>query len=365
MKAKNKTLMRVIEQTADYVYSFEGKDYIFKYNLVKLDSLMFWTDNPRTNLLHPPKSQDAFFDLFKNDSNVLDLQKKLRSQHQLEPLVIKKTAADNYIVFEGNSRLAAMKLINDELPHRFSEAKCYVAPERCPDKVLEAIVDERHGEDSPIKKWTPFGRGLHLANLLKKYKKLSVVSEIVHENPQEILICIKTSQVLIKATPKGQEPDKERFSAVKAVHSHFQRKTTLKRKQSYDGLIRVALDEKYGGFGTATAFRKEIPQIEKTSSSIIQKGIKMGTLPNILSDIPCKTFSDSRSGKSPVKKVPKKVKTPHFVRKAKNIHSDLHEFQQELFYSKKHEQNENLRKSVFSYVKRILDLAKAISSKLS
>lgn len=365
MKTKKTGPVNISQPSSDFIYNFEGKDYVFKHDLVRLDYLQFWTDNPRTNLLNPPKAQNAFFQVFKEDSNVVDLQKKLRHQHQLEPLIVKRISQNQFIVYEGNSRLAAMKLICDELPHRFPEAKCHVAPDRCPDRVLESIVDERHGEDSPIKKWTPFGRGLHYANLLKKYKKLSLVSEIVNQDPQEILICIKTSKVLIKATPKGQEPDKERFSAVKAVHSFFQRQTTFKRKQSYDCLISIALDQNYGGYGTATVFRNNIPKIAKATIEQIKKGLKNKNLPLILEKTKqSPVLVTSSKTKTALNKSQKK-KSPHFVRKIRNIHLDLQSFQQELNFSKKTEKDEILRKQVQSYIKRIFDLARTINSKLS
>jgi len=229
--------------------------------------------------------------------------------------------------------------------------------------VLEAIVDDRHGEDSPIRKWTPFGRGLHYVNLHKKYKSIQTVSEIVQQEAQEIQLMMKTSLTLISEVPKGQEPEKDRFSAVKAVHSHFQRKTTLGRKKVFDSLIRVALHQNYAGFGKATAFRDSIHQLAKASLSVLKNGIKEGNLPQILGKTKEEDGVAKGHKKNAVVKV-KKERTPHFVRRIRNIHSDLTTFHKEILFSKRTEKNDSLRSSVHSYLVRIAGLARMIKEKL-
>ncbi|NBO36788.1 hypothetical protein EBU91_04560, partial [bacterium] len=312
-------------ESSNYVYRFKGKDYEFKSQRISLDKLLFWTENPRTNLLNPPKDQASFYNIFQKDNNVDDLVKKLRTQHQLEPLIVKKLPKGVFLVREGNSRLAAMKIINEDHPLRCKEAKCYVAPDGCPDKVLDAIVDERHGEDPPVKKWTPFGRGIYYQNLLKKYKTLKAVSDIVHAEPNQIQLYIKASNTLIKVS-NGSEPDKDRFSAVLETHKFFQRETTYNRKKVYTSLLNVSLSETYGGFGSATLFRNNLSQLCQQSPNIIKRGLKKNSLPEIIGKSkikgPIRNASDQK-----IKKHLTKQRTPQLVRRIRNLLKEFTDFQ--------------------------------------
>ena len=328
-----------------FIYRYNGNDYTFYRRLLEIDSLLFWTSNPRTNIQNPPQGQKEFFELFKCQKNVTVLHAKLLLQPQQDPLFVKEVSANKFIVYEGNSRLAAMKLIHEEFPLKFQQPICWLAPKNCPDQVLEAIVDERHGEDPPVAPWKPFGRALFYHTLFKRYKSLKTVSKIVGDDVQEVSLFIKTFQILIKNAKDG-EPDPDRWSAVLEVNKRFQRKTSFERSKVYNELINTAVHDNYGGFNSAGKFRDALKKLKTLKPNEIRKHRKNSELPELANE-------EHKEKEVKTSTKIEKKRTPHLIRRIKKAMSGIRSIKNDIDYKKKNTSLDSNRKNIKSWLVRL------------
>jgi len=80
-------------------------------------ALAFDPDNPRFYRLNDATSVDAVIEEMLDDENVQDLMLSIgqKGYFEGEPLLVIEQGKDNFIVVEGNRRLAAVKLLNGEI----------------------------------------------------------------------------------------------------------------------------------------------------------------------------------------------------------------------------------------------------------
>lgn len=336
-------------------FKFNNKVHSWPEEVIALDKLLFWTDNPRSELVAPPHNQDEFFKIFSRLGNVLRLKAQLFSQEQLEPLVVKQNKG-KYIVLEGNSRLAAMRLINDDCPLIHKEAKCFVAGQATPDDALQAYVSFRHGDTPPTKKWDPFARALWYRALKKQHKTWKKVSLITSIDSKIMITALSALDTLTAA--KNSENNADRFSAMHEVEKFFQRDTSKARASVKAVLKKTALTKNYGGYGNSGAFRDALPELCDHDAKTLTKNLKLSTLHEI---------PKPNEKKEPLKAKLAKKQTarPQVLRKLSKIQENLRNTLGEIRH-KKHRStivdNNNsirsilisIRSTVDQYIKKVL-----------
>jgi hypothetical protein len=336
-------------------FKFNNKVHSWPEQVISLDKLLFWTENPRSELVKPPQNQDEFFKMFSQLGNVIRLKNQLITQEQLEPLIVKQIKGE-YIVYEGNSRLAAMRLINDESPLMHKEARCFVAGQTTPDDALHAYVSFRHGDTPPTKKWDPFARALWYRALKKQHKTWDKVSLITSIDKKVMITALAALDALTGAKPS--ESNADRFSAMHEVQKHFQRDTSKARASVKSVLKKAALTKNYGGFGNAGDFRDALQELCKHDAKTLTKHLKNSTLHEIPKPKEAKEIPKAKLAK-------KRIVKPQILRKLNKIQDHLRNTLGEIRHKKSrstivHNNNSiksiliSIRSTVDQYIKKVL-----------
>lgn len=154
-------------------------------NRIKTSELEFDPKNPRFYRLNQPHSTQSIIEEMLDDEGVQDLMSSIGQKGYFdgEPLLVTKENGQ-FIVVEGNRRLAAVKLLNGELlppqrrlrsvtelqndavcPHP-AELPCIEYPTR---KDVMRYLGYRH--ITGIKEWDPLSKAKYLADIREQFHK--------------------------------------------------------------------------------------------------------------------------------------------------------------------------------------------------
>lgn len=132
--------------------------------------LQFYPENPRVyNALHGLVGDNPSQAEIQQHMQTLDNVKVLKLSIEangglLEPIIVRKN-----IVLEGNSRLAAYRLLAKNDPIKWGMIKANVLPDDTPEEVVVALLGTIHiiGKTP----WTPFEQAGYLTRALQKTRK--------------------------------------------------------------------------------------------------------------------------------------------------------------------------------------------------
>lgn len=137
---------------------------------MKVNDLDFWAENPRVYSAlrmesEETPSQDAIFEKMRTLDNV----KALRWQIEKDGGLIEPIYVRNNVVIEGNSRLAAYRLLFQKDVEKWGKIKCYLLPDDLTDDLAFALIGTFH--ISGRAEWSPFEQAGFLFRHLQKSKK--------------------------------------------------------------------------------------------------------------------------------------------------------------------------------------------------
>tara|TARA_B100001250_G_scaffold135842_2_gene116233 strand:+ start:3833 stop:5212 length:1380 start_codon:yes stop_codon:yes gene_type:complete len=144
----------MVKKEKDLEFGFMGKVYITPIKHIEHTDLIFWDENPRIfnkirRKLDQPLAQkeieNFFFD--KKVKWTRELMKLIKDATRVnEPLFVQFNDEDkSYIVYEGNTRLAAVRrLLNDGDNKVPADLPCRVIPQDVEQGVINAIVGQAH-----------------------------------------------------------------------------------------------------------------------------------------------------------------------------------------------------------------------------
>lgn len=137
---------------------------------LKQSELLFYPENPRVyNALHGIVGENPSQDEIQRHMQSLDSVKLLKLSIEangglLEPIIVRKN-----IVLEGNSRLAAYRLLASKDPIKWGKIKANVMPDDTPEDLVIALLGTIHiiGKTP----WTPFEQAGYLTRAINKTRK--------------------------------------------------------------------------------------------------------------------------------------------------------------------------------------------------
>lgn len=135
------------------------KEYNVEERFMSQQEILFWPENPRVYSVlredgnkHP--SQSEIEALMKKTENVKELKTQIEQNGGLiEPITV-VLRGDDYIAIEGNSRLAAYRILAESNPARWAKLPVIVLPETITDSELFIYVGTIHLVKK--KDWTVF-----------------------------------------------------------------------------------------------------------------------------------------------------------------------------------------------------------------
>jgi len=140
----------------------QGKPYTLLYGHVKQAELLFYPANPRIySAIHKgtiEPTQELMEDHLKGMEHTLELKEDIKlNGGLLEPLLVKEATRE---VVEGNTRLAAYRLLAKQDPIRWGLVRAYILPADVSDSGISSILSQLHIKGKL--NWDPYEKAGHI-----------------------------------------------------------------------------------------------------------------------------------------------------------------------------------------------------------
>lgn len=166
---------------------------------LKQSELLFYPENPRVyNALHGIVGDNPSQEEIQRHMQSLDNVKLLKLSIEangglLEPIIVRKN-----IVLEGNSRLAAYRLLAKKDPIKWGKIKANVMPDDTPEELVVALLGTIHiiGKTP----WTPFEQAGYLTRAINKTRKpIDALANELGMQKSVALSFIRVYQAMVEA----------------------------------------------------------------------------------------------------------------------------------------------------------------------
>ena len=176
---------------------------------MKVDDLKFWPENPRVysalrlKLMGEEPTQKDIEEVMTSLENVKRLRSSIKAVGGLtHPLFVR-----NGVVIEGNSRLAAYRLLCRGDKIRWAKVRCNVLPEDMSDDLVFALIGSIHIDG--VTEWTPFEQAGYLFRHLQKSKKpIEAIAKDCGLTPSKSKQYVKVYETMLA----NDDTDQSKFS---------------------------------------------------------------------------------------------------------------------------------------------------------
>ena len=147
-----------------------GKTYFVEQTEVDQSELLFYLENPRVySILHAdgtePSQEEIEAKMIKSE-HVKNLRLAIETNGGLiDPLIVRGM---DMVVLEGNSRLAAYRLLCRKDPVRWGKVKCVILPDEVDEDAVFALLGQYHIVGR--KDWSPYEQAGYLYRRKQKTK---------------------------------------------------------------------------------------------------------------------------------------------------------------------------------------------------
>jgi len=181
----------------------------FKEREMKVDDLQFWPENPRVysalrlKLSGEEPTQKDIEDVMTSLENVKRLRSSIKAFGGLtHPLFVRRG-----VVIEGNSRLAAYRLLCRVDKIKWAKVRCNVLPEDMSDDLVFSLIGSIHIDG--VTEWTPFEQAGYLFRHLQKSKKpIEAIAKDCGLTPAKSKLYVKVYETMVG----NDDTDQSKFS---------------------------------------------------------------------------------------------------------------------------------------------------------
>ncbi len=249
--------------------TINGKEIPAKIGFYPQDMLKFYPDNPRIySIIYAGEkvlSQNEIEERLSDKEHVKVLVHSIKANGGLtDPLIVR---GGDYVVLEGNSRLAAYRLLAQNDPIKWAKVKCKILPQDISDDIVFTLLGEYHIIGR--KDWQPYEQAgyLYRRNITQKVPLDSMQKELGLKTSEiEHLIAVYSFMLKYDVT------NVEHWS----YYEEYLKSTIIKRiRDNYpacDKLIVTKINE--GEISKAVDVRDKLIPIAKASPKIIKKFIE-------------------------------------------------------------------------------------------
>lgn len=147
------------------------ESYPVKRCEIEQKKLLFFPENPRVysvlNASDEKPSQEVIERVMCKSDHVKQLKESIKSNGGLiEPIIVRD---GDFVVLEGNSRLAAYRLLNRQDPIRWSKVSVILLPSDIPEAAIFTLLGQYHIIGR--KDWDPYEQAGYLYRTLKESNK--------------------------------------------------------------------------------------------------------------------------------------------------------------------------------------------------
>jgi len=182
----------------------------FKEKELKVDDLLFWAENPRVYSIlrmhtggDEPTQAEIEEIMTTKCPNVKELRSSIKANGGLtHPIFVR-----NNVVIEGNSRLAAYRLLCRTDKLTWAKIRCNVLPDDVSDDLVFALIGSIH--INGVTEWTPFEQAGYLFRHLQKSKKpIEAICKECGLTPAKAKLYVKVYETMIA----NEDTDQSKWS---------------------------------------------------------------------------------------------------------------------------------------------------------
>ena len=252
--------------------TINGKEYPVEPKELPVSDLKFYPENPRVysvlNAQGGEPSQEEILDVMIKLDSVKDLKEDIRNNGGLtDPLVVR---GGDYVVLEGNSRLAAYHILCASDPIRWGKVKCDVLPEDISEDAIFTLLGKYHIKGKT--NWDPYEQAGYL------YRRATSSKTPIRKIAEDLGIQKSLAEKMINAYQSmidHSDVDKAHFSYhLEYYKSPDINKVRVKHPELDEVVIQQVID---GSISNAQDIRKlgtiaklAEKQNDKTAKKIIQ-----------------------------------------------------------------------------------------------
>jgi hypothetical protein len=231
-------------------------------------SLRFYVDNPRIYSLvraaGKVPDQSEIYEELLNHEHVRELISDIEANGGLmDPLIVR---AGDFVVLEGNSRLAACRHLASKNPLKWGNVRCTLLPANIDEKLIFALLGQYHVKGK--KDWAPFEKAGFLYRRFKEHKlELTTVATELGIPTGEARHLVAVYEFMLK----HKDTDRERWS----YYDEFLKSAKIRKiREEHSGFDDLIVEKiKNGDIPKAVELRDKLPVICTGSAKIIKRFI--------------------------------------------------------------------------------------------
>ncbi len=237
---------------------------------MNVDELKFWPENPRvySALRHSSSgyepSQKEIEDVMTSLENVKRLRASIKAFGGLtHPLFVR-----NGVVIEGNSRLAAYRLLCRTDKIKWAKVRCNILPSNMSDDLVFALIGSIHIDG--VTEWTPFEQAGYLFRHLQKSKKpIEAIAKDCGLTPAKSKLYVKVYETMLA----NEDTDQSRWSYYLEMLKNSDIVTKSQNFPELNLVDTLCKKIKDGSITKANEFR-DIAKLAKVNSSAANNALK-------------------------------------------------------------------------------------------
>lgn len=217
-------------------YTLRNKKFTVDNRDIPESKLLFYTENPRVysilNKSGIEPSQDAIYDQMSKMDHVKTLKSSIESNGGIiDPLLVKDNGNDTYTVLEGNSRLAAIRLICEVKKDlaKWGMVKCKVFPVEFSDDEIFALLGQYHIIGR--KDWDAYEQASYLC---RRHKSTQLPIQFMANELGITVGSVKKMIQTIEFMHNHHDEDKKHFSYYN--DNYLKNKSVQKYRETYPEL---------------------------------------------------------------------------------------------------------------------------------
>ncbi|MGP1283423.1 MAG: ParB N-terminal domain-containing protein [Parasphingopyxis sp.] len=252
-------------QKGDFM-RIRGEDFPTDTAFVSQKKLLFYPENPRIFSLigagEKVPDQDAIEKKLRSLEHVRSLKEDIKDNGGLmDPIIVKK---GDMVVLEGNSRLAAFRILAEQDPVKWDEIRCTLLPEDMPEDKIFALLGQYHVKGK--KDWAPYEQAGFLYRRHKDHGvEISAIASDLGLKQNYAKQLIKTYQFMIDKN----DTDRDRWSY---YYEFLKSKPIASARQNYPSFDETIVKKiKAGDFQKAADLRDKLPVICKSPAKNVKR----------------------------------------------------------------------------------------------
>lgn len=177
--------------------TIKGEIIEFHEEELQVDDLLFWPENPRVySALRKTGIEEPTQKDIENIMFSLENVKLLRNSIKVHGGLTHPVFVRNNVVIEGNSRLAAYRILCKTNPIEWGKIRCNILPDDMDDDLVFSFIGSIH--INGVTEWSPFEQAGYLVRHQQRSKKpIEVIANDCGLTPKEAKLYVKVYETML------------------------------------------------------------------------------------------------------------------------------------------------------------------------